>query len=140
MSTSGGFVSWDPYPDHPKGDAGLLTYLYREGHHTPFEMCELLLEVQLPIFVMREFVRHRTLSFNELSARYTQMPNLHYVPPLDRMVQQSKTNKQGSALEPLDPLLAGTALALALVLGLAASFYPALMAARLDPNEALRAL
>jgi len=106
MSTSGGFVSWDPYPDHPKGDAGLLTYLYREGHHTPFEMCELLLEVQLPILVMREFVRHRTLSFNELSARYTQMPNLHYVPPLDRMVQQSKTNKQGSALEPLDPLLA----------------------------------
>ena len=106
MSTSGGFVSWEPYPDHPKGDLGLLTYLYREGHHTPFEMCELLLEVQLPILVMREFVRHRTLSFNELSARYTQMPNLHYVPPLDRMVQQSKTNKQGSALEPLDPLLA----------------------------------
>ena len=106
MSTSGGFVSWDPYPDHPKGDDGLLTYLYREGHHTPFEMCELLLEVQLPIFVAREWMRHRTLSYNELSARYAQMPNLHYVPDAARMVQQSQTNKQGSALEPLDPLLA----------------------------------
>jgi thymidylate synthase (FAD) len=106
MSTSGGFVSWDPYPDHPKGDDGLLTYLYREGHHTPFEMCELLVEVQLPIFVAREWMRSRTLSYNELSARYAQMPNLHYVPPMDRMVQQSKGNKQGSALEPLDPLLA----------------------------------
>lgn len=107
MSTSGGFVSWEPYPDHPKGDLGLLTYLYREGHHTPFEMCDLLIEVRLPIFVAREWMRHRTLSYNELSARYTQMPNLHYVPPLERMVRQSDTNKQGSALEPLDPHIAG---------------------------------
>lgn len=101
QSTSGGFVSWEPYEGHPKGDLGLLTYLYREGHTSPFEMCELLLEVQAPIFVVREWVRHRTFSFNELSARYVQMPNLHYIPPPERMVRQGKHNKQGSAEEPL---------------------------------------
>jgi thymidylate synthase (FAD) len=96
QSTSGGFVSWEPYEGHPKGDAGLLSYLYREGHSTPFEMCELLIEVQAPIFVVREWMRHRTLSYNEMSARYVQMPNLHYVPPAERMVAQGKHNKQGS--------------------------------------------
>lgn len=101
MSTDGGFVSWEPYEAHPKGDTGLLGYLWREGHHTPFEMCELLLEVQVPIFVAREWMRHRTFSYNELSARYTQMPNTHYVPEQDRMVRQSKTNKQGSSTEKL---------------------------------------
>lgn len=102
MSTDGGFVSWEPYEKHPRGDHGLLAYLWREGHHTPFEMCELLLEVEAPIFVLREWMRHRTFSYNELSARYTQMPNTHYVPGADRMVRQSKSNKQGSAVELLD--------------------------------------
>jgi thymidylate synthase (FAD) len=96
QSTSGGFVSWEPYEGHPKGDAGLLSYLYREGHSTPFEMCELLIEVQAPILVVREWMRHRTLSYNEMSARYVQMPNLHYVPPVERMVEQGRHNKQGS--------------------------------------------
>jgi thymidylate synthase (FAD) len=101
MSTDGGFVSWAPYENHPKGDHGLLTYLWREGHHTPFEMCELLLEVEAPIFVFREWMRHRTFSYNELSARYTQMPNKHYVPAQDRMVRQGVKNKQGSSTEAL---------------------------------------
>lgn len=97
MSTSGGFVSWDAYEGHPRGDLGLLSYLWREGHHTPFEMCELLVEVQTPILVAREWMRHRTFSYNELSARYVQMPDLHYLPGKDRMVQQGKHNKQGSS-------------------------------------------
>lgn len=106
MSTDGGFVSWEPYENHPKGDQGLLSYLWREGHHTPFEMCELLLEVEAPVFVLREWMRHRSFSYNELSARYTQMPNKHYVPPADRMVRQGVRNKQGSSSEALDPAVA----------------------------------
>ena len=102
QSTSGGFVSWEPYEGHPKGDMGLLSYLYREGHSTPFEMCELLVEVQAPILVVREWMRHRTLSYNEMSARYVQMPNLHYIPPLQRLVKQGRHNKQGSDTEMLD--------------------------------------
>lgn len=101
QSTGGGFVSWDAYEGHPKGDTGLLSYLYREGHSTPFEMCELLLEVQAPIFVVREWMRHRTLSYNEMSARYVQMPDLHYLPPPERLVTQGKHNKQGSDTHPL---------------------------------------
>lgn len=103
QSTSGGFVSWEPYEGHPKGDTGLLSYLYREGHSTPFEMCELLLEVQAPLFVAREWMRHRTFSYNEMSARYVQMPDIHYLPPPHRMVRQGKHNKQAG--EP-DALLA----------------------------------
>lgn len=101
MSTSGSFVSWEPYEDHPRGDKGLLGYLWREGHHTPFEMCELLVEVQTPLFVAREWMRHRTFSYNELSARYVQMPDLHYVPSKDRMVRQGKHNKQDSSADKL---------------------------------------
>lgn len=79
------------------GDAKLLEFLYRNGHHTPFEMCELAIEVQGPLFVFREWHRHRSQSYNEMSARYIQMPNLHYVPTVDRFQKQSVTNKQGSA-------------------------------------------
>lgn len=110
QSTGGGFVSWGPYEGHPKGDTGLLQYLYREAHSTPFEMCELLLEVQLPIFVAREWMRHRTLSYNEMSARYVQMPNIHYVPSKDRMVRQGRHNKQSSSSELLDESAADTLL------------------------------
>ncbi len=79
------------------GDAKLLEFLYKNQHHTPFEMCELALEVQAPIMVFREWHRHRTQSFNEFSARYAQMPNLHYLPELERFQKQSTANKQGSA-------------------------------------------
>ncbi len=79
------------------GDAKLLDFLYKNYHHTPFEMCELALEVQAPIMVFREWHRHRTQSFNEFSARYAQMPNLHYLPEPSRIQRQSTANKQGSA-------------------------------------------
>lgn len=75
------------------GDAKLLGFLYKNHHATPFEMCELVIEVQAPILVFREWHRHRTQSYNEMSARYIQMPDLHYIPENIRM--QSKTNKQG---------------------------------------------
>lgn len=102
QSTDGSFVSWEPYEGHPKGDAGLLSYLYKHQHMTPFEMCELVVEVQLPIFVAREWMRHRTFSYNEASARYAQMPDLHYVPSEKRMVKQATKNKQAGGQEMLD--------------------------------------
>lgn len=95
MSTNKGFISWDK-------DYDLLSFLFRNHHHTPFEMCDLVIEVQLPIFCVREWHRHRTFSYNEMSARYIQMPNLHYVPDSSRIVKQSKSNKQSSADEKLD--------------------------------------
>lgn len=98
MSTNKGFEGWEK-------DAKLLEFLYRNGHMTPFEMCEIAIEVQLPIFVVREWHRHRTQSYNEMSARYTQMPDLHYLPDPKRIQKQSKTNKQGSA-ESVDELRA----------------------------------
>lgn len=82
------------------GDAKLLDFLWRKRHSTPFEMCNLVVEIQAPIMVFREWFRHRTQSYAEMSARYVQMPDLHYVPELSRIQQQSKTNKQGSG----DPL------------------------------------
>jgi len=103
MSTGGSFVSWDPYEGHPKGDAGLLSYLYRNQHMTPFEMGDLIVEVQAPIFVVREWMRHRTFSFNEASARYAQMPDLHYLPPNERLVRQDSVNKQAGSQELIHP-------------------------------------
>ena len=99
QSTTGAFVSWDPYEGHPKGDEGLLGRLYKDRHSTPFEMCELLVEMQTPLFVVREIQRHRTFSFNEQSGRYVQIPDIHYVPVPKRLVKQSKTNKQASSVE-----------------------------------------
>ena len=94
MSTNRGFEGW-------VRDARLLEYLYRNQHSTPFEMCELAIEVQAPLFVIREWQRHRTFSYNEASARYAKMPDVHYVPDKIRMVKQSSSNHQGSSEEPL---------------------------------------
>lgn len=96
MSTAKGFTGWGT-PDAP-GDEKLLAFLWNNKHATPFEMAGLTLEVQAPIFVFREWHRHRTQSYNELSARYTALPDLFYVPSVDRMMaaRQSATNKQGS--------------------------------------------
>lgn len=79
-----------------KGDLGLLKTLWSKGHSTPFEMVTVKFQVQAPVMVYREWHRHRTQSFSEMSARYVQMPNLHYVPAFERIQGQSKTNKQGS--------------------------------------------
>lgn len=126
MSTDKGFISWDPYirckkckdviavaneahavigpsdcphdwERYPNGDLGLLDNLWRKKHATPFEMGELVIEVQAPIMVFREWHRHRTQSYNEFSARYAVMPNIHYLPDPSRIQKQSTANKQGSA-------------------------------------------
>jgi len=74
-------------------DRGLIRYLLRHRHTTPFEMGVLRFEVKMPIFVARQWIRHRTASINELSARYTELPNEMFVPEV--VAQQSKHNKQG---------------------------------------------
>jgi thymidylate synthase (FAD) len=97
MSTGRGFISWDPYPGRPEdGDAGFLEFLLQNNHTSPFEQCELAIEVQAPIFVFREWHRHRTQSYNEFSARYSQMPNLHYLPETLRFIPVVTKNKQAS--------------------------------------------
>lgn len=80
------------------GDEKLLRYLWTHHHTTPFEMGGLTIEVQAPIFVFREWHRHRTQSYNELSARYTPLPDMFYLPSLERLMsaKQSGKNKQSS--------------------------------------------
>ncbi len=80
------------------GDEKLLSYLYSHRHLTPFEMCGLTLEIQAPIFVFREWHRHRTQSYNEMSARYTPLPNLNYVPSIDRLLISGGSNKQATSI------------------------------------------
>lgn len=76
-------------------DAGLIRYLMRHMHTTPFEMCELKLHVKLPIFVARQWVRHRTANINEYSARYSVLEREFYIPELGDVAQQSASNRQG---------------------------------------------
>lgn len=80
------------------GDEKLLKYLYSNKHATPFEMAGMVIEVQAPIFVFREWHRHRTQSYNELSARYTPLPDLNYIPTVERLMLNSKTNKQAGVV------------------------------------------
>ena len=90
MSTDGKFHDWEK-------DSKLLRYLYTNKHMTPFEMGGLIIEVKAPIFVFREWMRHRSQSFNELSARYTPLPNENYLPSRDRITWASRnptSNKQ----------------------------------------------
>lgn len=75
---------------------GLIRYLYMNAHTSPFEMCEIVVQMRLPIFVMRQLVRHRTANLNEYSGRYSIMPRLFYIPEISRMNTQSNSNKQGS--------------------------------------------
>jgi thymidylate synthase (FAD) len=78
-------VSLDWPHEYVAGDEKLLRYLWENKHQTPFEMAGITIEVQAPIFVFREWHRHRVpFGYNELSARYTPMPNLNYVPAADR--------------------------------------------------------
>ena len=76
-------------------DRGLIRYLMRHRHTTPFEMCEIKLHVKLPIFVARQWIRHRTANVNEYSARYSILANEFYVPGENDIQPQSKTNRQG---------------------------------------------
>lgn len=78
---------------------GLINYLMSHNHSTPFEMCEIKLHVKLPIFVARQWIRHRTANVNEYSARYSILKEEFYLPPLDQIRTQSTTNKQGRGEE-----------------------------------------
>ena len=80
-------------------DRGLIRYLMRHRHTSPFEMVEFKFHVKLPIFVARQWIRHRTANVNELSGRYSVMKEEFYVPPSESIGSQSKDNKQGRALE-----------------------------------------
>ncbi len=94
------------------GDEKLLKYLYENKHATPFEMGGLTLVVQAPIFVFREWHRHRTQSYNEMSARYVPLPDLNYVPTVGRLMVNSKTNKQAGTVKDAEELTEGVAAAL----------------------------
>jgi thymidylate synthase (FAD) len=76
-------------------DKGLIRYLMRHYHTTPFEMCEIKLHVKLPIFVARQWIRHRTANVNEYSARYSILDKEFYVPAPANLAAQSASNKQG---------------------------------------------
>jgi thymidylate synthase (FAD) len=76
-------------------DAGLIRYLMRHRHSTPFEMCEIKFHVKLPIFVARQWIRHRMANVNEYSARYSVMDREFYIPAPDQLAAQSAVNRQG---------------------------------------------
>src|SRR5579871_2474701 len=76
-------------------DRGLIQYLMRHRHTTPFEMCEIKYHVKLPIFVARQWIRHRTASINEYSARYSILDNEFYLPAAEHLAAQATSNRQG---------------------------------------------
>ncbi len=76
-------------------DSGLIKYLMRHRHSTPFEMCEIKYHVKLPIFVARQWIRHRTANVNEYSARYSILDKEFYLPTRENLAAQSTTNRQG---------------------------------------------
>jgi thymidylate synthase (FAD) len=76
-------------------DRGLISYLMRHRHTTPFEMCEIKYHVKLPIFVARQWIRHRTANVNEYSARYSILENEFYIPAPEHLAAQATTNRQG---------------------------------------------
>ncbi len=76
-------------------DRGLINYLMRHRHTTPFEMCEIKYHVKLPIFVARQWIRHRTANVNEYSARYSILDNEFYIPAPEHLAAQSRVNRQG---------------------------------------------
>lgn len=126
MSTAKGFRSWESYFEcrecgkwwmeteqpgcehsmqdwvkNPRGDLGLLSHLFlsKPQHSTPFEMAGVVIEVMAPIMVFREWHRHRTQSYNEMSARYTPLPNANYIPSVERLtVGSDGKNKQAGTV------------------------------------------
>jgi thymidylate synthase (FAD) len=119
MSTDKGFLGWGPLQCDCAGDPSckvckgtglapgdekLLKYLYAHHHDTPFEMAGLVIEIQAPIMVFREWHRHRTQSYNELSARYTPMPDVNYMPTAERCLMVNGANKQANAVKGADEL------------------------------------
>lgn len=118
MSTGKGFKGWGPtHRDGcvpgmggnfdncscgktTPGDEKLLAFLYNNAHMTPFEMAGCIIEVQAPIFVFREWRTHRTQSANEMSSRYTPLPDVNYIPTVERLMTNVKTgNKQAGTID-----------------------------------------
>jgi thymidylate synthase (FAD) len=95
QSTQGSFRGWER-------DMKLLEFLYSNKHETPFEFAGMVIEVQAPIFVFREWHRHRTQSYNEMSARYSPLPDLYYVPTVGRVMANGGDNKQAQGLHPVE--------------------------------------
>lgn len=87
QSTQGSFRDWER-------DEKLLKFMFEHRHDSPFEFAGMVIEVQAPIFVFREWHRHRTQSYNEMSARYTPLPDLYYQPTVDRLSLVQPGNKQ----------------------------------------------
>jgi thymidylate synthase (FAD) len=87
-------VSYKSQGKGEEADKKLLSYLFRNKHTSPFEMCKVTFNIKMPIFVMRQFIRHRMQNVNEVSARYTELPNEFYIPTKWRL--QDTKNKQSS--------------------------------------------
>lgn len=96
MSTNKGFLGWGN--EEKPGDEKLLRFLWENKHATPFEMAGATFEIKAPIFVFREWHRHRTQSYNEMSARYTPLPDENYIPSMERLlsVNQQSSNRQAT--------------------------------------------
>ena len=88
-------VSYGAGTKHVQNDEGLIRYLMRHWHSTPFEMCEVKLHVKLPVFVARQWIRHRTANVNEYSARYSILDREFYIPAPEHLAAQSVVNNQG---------------------------------------------
>ena len=88
-------VSYGKGTKSVQNDTGLIRYLMRHWHSTPFEMCEIKLHVKLPVFVARQWIRHRTANVNEYSARYSILDREFYIPEPDKLAAQSVINNQG---------------------------------------------
>ena len=88
-------VSYGKGTKSVQNDAGLIRYLMRHWHSTPFEMCEIKLHVKLPVFVARQWIRHRTANVNEYSARYSILDREFYIPEPSHLAAQSEVNNQG---------------------------------------------
>ena len=118
MSTQKGFQGWggpgsglhtrdcrnEDCPGCAPGDEKLLRYLWEHKHSTPFEFAGATFEVQAPIFVFREWHRHRTASYSEMSARYAPLPDVNYVPSVERIMTAADGNKQAGAVKGSEPL------------------------------------
>ncbi len=90
-------VSYGRGTKQVSNDRGLINYLMRHRHTSPFEMCEIKLHIKLPIFIARQWIRHRTANVNEYSARYSVLEEAFYAPAPEHLAVQSQTNRQGRA-------------------------------------------
>lgn len=88
-------VSYGAGTKHVSNDEGLIRYLMRHWHSSPFEMCEIKLHVKLPVFVARQWIRHRMANVNEYSARYSILDREFYIPAPEQLAAQSRINNQG---------------------------------------------